>query len=162
MTSIIIYSSNNKIKTISNTLAEKTESDIQEIRDLQKKNGIFNNIRNNFNALRSQHTHIEPETIDLKRYDLIIIGCPSTFGGLSPAMNTFISKNEFNNKNIIIYTTTNTGKGYDVLKQMKEKLELKGAHIINSFIMRVNNKSDEELKINTIKLIKELDIDLYT
>lgn len=162
MTSIIIFSSSKKNKIITRTLAEKTESDLVEIKDLKKNNGFFNNIRNNFNALRSQQTNIEPETINLESYDLIIIGCPSTLGNISPAINTFISKNEFYDKNIIIYTTTNTGQGYDVLKQMKEKLERKGGHIINSFIMRVNNKSDEELKINTIKLIKQLDIDLYS
>lgn len=162
MTSIIIFSSSKKMKIITRTLADKTESDLIEIKDLKKKNGFFNNIKNNFNALRSQQTNIEPETVDLEKYDLILLGCPSTLGGLSPAINTFISKNEFYGKNIIIYTTTNTGQGYEVLKQMKEKLERKGGHVINSFIMRVNNKSDEELKINTIKLIKQLDIDLYT
>ncbi|MBR0471259.1 MAG: hypothetical protein IJI98_00995 [Methanosphaera sp.] len=162
MTSIIIFSSNKSIKIITTTLKEKLESDIAEIKDLNKKQGFLKNIRNNINALRSQETSIEPEIIDMTSYDLIILGCPSTLGGISPAIKTFISKNNFKDKNIIIFTTTNTGQGYDVLKQIKEKLEDKEAHIVNSFIMRVNNKSEEELKINTIKLIKQLDIDLYS
>ncbi|WP_323735575.1 hypothetical protein PXD04_06660 [Methanosphaera sp. ISO3-F5] len=162
MTSIIIFSSNKSIKIITTTLKEKLESDIAEIKDLNKKQGFLKNIRNNINALRSQETSIEPEIIDMTGYDLIILGCPSTLGGISPAIKTFISKNNFKDKNIIIFTTTNTGQGYDVLKQIKEKLEDKEAHIVNSFIMRVNNKSEEELKINTIKLIKQLDIDLYS
>jgi len=161
MSSIIIFSSSKKMKIINKTLKEKTNSDCIEIKDLKKKNGFLNNIKNNFNALRSQKTNIEPEKVDLEKYDLILLGSPSTLGSISPAINTFLDKNDFTNKNVIIYTTTNTGKGYDVLKQMKQKVEEKGGIVLNSFIMRVNNKSDEELKINTIKLIKDLDIDLY-
>jgi len=61
-----------------------------------------------------------------------------------------------------MFTTTNSRQGYDVLKNMKKKLESKGGIIVNSFIMRVNNKSEDELKINTLKIIKDLDLDLYS
>lgn len=162
MTSIIIYSSNKKIKFITKIISEKINSKIVEIKDLNKKSGLFSNIKNNINALRSNETEIKPESIDLSKEDLIIIGSPSTFGNISPAISTFIDKNSFKNKNVIIFTTTNSRQGYDVLNQMKKKIEEKEGIIVNSFIMRVNNKSDEELKLNTLKVIKQLDLDLYT
>lgn len=162
MTSIIIFSSNKKTKFISEIIQEKIYADIIEIKDLNKKRGILGNLQNNYNALRSNNTNIQPETIDLNGYDLIIIGSPSTFGGISPAISTFIDKNSFKNKNIIMFTTTNSRQGYDVLKNMKNKLESKGGIILNSFIMRVNNKNEDELKINTLKIIKDLDLDLYS
>ncbi|HII08207.1 MAG TPA: flavodoxin [Methanosphaera sp.] len=162
MTSIIIFSSNNKTKFISEIIQEKIYADIIEIKDLNKKRGFLGNIQNNYNALRSNKTNIQPERIDLQGYDLIIIGSPSTFGGISPAISTFIDNNSFKNKNIIMFTTTNSRQGYDVLKNMKKKLESKGGIIVNSFIMRVNNKSEDELKINTLKIIKDLDLDLYS
>lgn len=162
MTSIILYSSNKQIKYISNIIKEKIFSDIVEIKDLNKKTGFLSNLKNNYNAVRSKNTTIEPETINLESYDLILIGTPSTLGGISPAISTFIEKNSFKNKNIIIFTTTNSRTGYDVLNSMKEKLEEKEANIINSFIMRVNKKNNEQLKINTLKLINELDLDIYS
>ncbi len=161
MTSIILYSTNNKIRYISQIIQEKTNSKCVEIKDLKKKTGFMGNLRNNFNALSSKKTDIEPEHIDLTSYDLILIGTPSTFGGISPAISTFIDKNSFKNKNIILFTTTNSRQGYDVLNKMKKKIENKEGKIINTFIMRVNNKNKEELKINTLKVIKELDLDLY-
>ncbi len=162
MTSIIIFSKNNKMKYVSSIIKEKTYSDIIEIKDLERKSGFLGRFKNNYNALRSNKTRIEPETITLNDYDLILIGSPSTFGSVSPAISTFIEKNTFKNKNVIIYTTTNSRQGYEVLRQMKNKIEEKGGTIVNSFILRVNNKSDDEIKINTIKVIKELDLDLYT
>jgi flavodoxin len=161
MTSIIIFSSNKKTKFISEIIKEKIDAEIVEIKDLNKKSGFIGNIKNNYNALRSNNTNIFPETIDLNSYDLIIIGSPSTFGGISPSISTFIEKNSFENKKIVIFTTTNSRQGYDVLKHMKKKIESKGGTILNSFIMRVNNKNDTEIKINTLKIIKELDLDLY-
>ena len=92
---------------------------------------------------------------------MIIIGSPSTFGGISSAISTFIEKNSFENKKVVIFTTTNSRQGYDVLRHMKKKIESNGGTILNSFIMRVNNKSNAEIKINTLKIIKELDLDLY-
>jgi flavodoxin len=161
MTSIIIFSSNKKTKFISEIIKEKIDAEIVEIKDLNKKSGFIGNIKNNYNALRSNNTNIFPETIDLNSYDLIIIGSPSTFGGISPSISTFIEKNSFENKKIVIFTTTNSRQGYDVLKHMKKKIESKSGTILNSFIMRVNNKNDTEIKINTLKIIKELDLDLY-
>lgn len=161
MTSIIIFSSNKKTKFISEIIQEKLDANLVEIKDLNKKSGFIGNIKNNYNALRSNNTDIFPETIDLIGYDLIIIGSPSTFGGISPSISTFIEKNSFKNKKVVIFTTTNSGQGYDVLKHMKKKIESKGGTILNSFIMRVNNKSKTEIKINTLKIIKELDLDLY-
>lgn len=161
MTSIIIFSSNKKTKFISEIIQEKIDAEIVEIKDLNKQSGFIGNIKNNYNALRSNNTDIFPETIDLINYDLIIIGCPSTFGGISPAISTFIEKNSFKNKKVVIFTTTNSRQGYDVLKHMKTKIETNGGTILNSFIMRVNNKSEDEIKINTLKIIKELDLDLY-
>ena len=90
MSSIIIFSSNKKTKFISQIIQEKIESEIVEIKDLNKKSGILGNIKNNYNALRSNNTDIYPETIDLNGYDLIIVGSPSTFGGISPSISTFI------------------------------------------------------------------------
>ncbi|MBE6485769.1 MAG: flavodoxin family protein [Methanosphaera stadtmanae] len=161
MTSIIIFSSNKKTKLISEIIREKIDAEIVEIKDLNKKSGFIGNLKNNYNALRSNNTDIFPETIDLISYDLIIIGSPSTFGGISPSISTFIEKNSFENKKIVIFTTTNSRKGYDVLKHMKNKIETNGGTILNSFIMRVNNKSNSEIKINTLKIIKEMDLDLY-
>ena len=43
-----------------------------------------------------------------------------------------------------------------------KKIEEKNAYILNSFIIKIGNKSDDELKINTLKVLKELDLDLYT
>jgi flavodoxin len=161
MSSLIAYSSGKNIQYISNIIKERYDSDIVEIKDLNRKKGFFSNIRSNYNALRNNLTEITPESIDLSEYNLILLGCPSTLGNISPALNTFISNCDFNNKNVMIYTTTNGSNATNVLKQIKKAADKKGANVVNSFIIRTNNKSKQELLINTVKLLPQLDIDLY-
>ena len=161
MSLLIVYSSGKKIQYISNIIHEKYSSDIVEVKDLNRKKGFLNNLKNNFNAFRNNTTKITPEIIDLTEYNLILLGCPSTLGNISPAINTLIKNCDFKNKDVILYTTTNGTNGRGVLKQMKKEVDDKGANVINSFIIRTNNKTNQELLINTVKLLPQLDIDLY-
>lgn len=161
MAVLVTYSSNNKTKFISEFIANRINAECIEIKDLKRKNGFFNNIRNNFNAIRSNTTDIEPETIDMNKYDLILLGCPSTLGSASPAILTLINNCDLTNKDLIIFTTTNSKQGMGVLNELKKHVELKGGRVINSFIVRVNNKTSEELTLNTLKVLYELDLDIY-
>lgn len=162
MSLLIIHSIGKEINFISKIINEKyPDSKIIEIKDLNKKNGFLSNLRNNYNAILSNNTLISPERVDFSDVNLILLGSPSTFGNISPAISTFIQNNDFSDKNVIIYTTTNSKQGTGVLKQMKKLVEKKGANVVNSFIIRVNDKTDRDLMVNTIKLLPQLDIDLY-
>lgn len=161
MSLIIVYSTGREIRFISNIIKDKFDADIVEVKDLNRKSGLFNNIKSNFNALRSNNTSIEPEVIDFSGYNLILLGCPSSMGNVSPAIKTLIENCDFKGKNIILYTTTKASNAKGVLKDMKKLVENKGAVVVNTFIQRVNDKTEQELMVNTIKLLPQLDIDLY-
>ncbi|OED30147.1 flavodoxin [Methanosphaera sp. WGK6] len=161
MAVLVTYSTNNKTKIVSEFLANRVNADCIEIKDLNIKKGFFNNIRNNYNALRSKKTDINPEVIDLEKYNLILIGTPTILGNPSPAILTLIENCNFKNKDVIIFTTTHTTQGHSVLNEMKKSIELKGGRIINAFIIRVNDKSKEDIIKSTLRVIYELDLDLY-
>lgn len=158
---LVTYSQNRKIKIVSEFLAERIKAECVEIKDLKRKNGFFNNLRNNINAVRLNKTDIEPQSIDMSKYNLVLIGSPATLGNPSPAILTLIDNCDFTNKDVIIYTTTHTTQGHGVLKEMMKRIESRGGHVINTFIIRVNDKSKEEIIRNTLRVIYELDLDLY-
>ncbi|MBO7719577.1 MAG: hypothetical protein J6S29_05445 [Methanosphaera sp.] len=161
MSLLIVYSSGKKIQYISNIINERYDSDIVEVKDLNRKKGFLNNIKSNYAAFRNNTTKITPEYVDFAKYNLILLGCPSTLGNISPALNTFIANCDFTGKNVMIYTTTNGTNATGVLKQIKKAADKKNANVVNSFIIRTNNKTDQELLINTVKLLPQLDIDLF-
>lgn len=161
MSLIIVYSSGKEIQYVSNIINEHYESDIIEVKDLKRKNGFFNNIINNFNAFANNDTEISPEVIDFDDYNLVLLGCPSTLDNISPALNTLIKNCNLSGKNVIIFTTTRSTGGTNVLKQIKKAVENKGGNVVNSFIVRTNNKTEQEILVNTVRLLPQLDIDLY-
>lgn len=161
MSLLIVYSSGKKIQYISNIINERYDSDIVEVKDLNRKKGFLNNLKSNYAAFRNNTTKISPEHIDLEKYNLVLLGCPSTLGNISPALNTLIANCDFSNKDVMIYTTTNGTNATGVLKQMKKAVDKKHGKVVNSFIIRTNNKTNQELLINTVKLLPQLDIDLY-
>ncbi len=163
MSVLITYSTSNKIKVVSDVIAQRLNADTIEIKDLNRKKGFMNSFRNNFNAIRSNQTEIRPSSIDFSEYDLIFIGSPASFRNPSPAILTLINNCDLRHKDVIIYTTTNASRGgYSVLKTMKDRIEAKGGRIINSFIIRVNNKTEKELILSTLRVIHELDLEIYT
>ncbi len=161
MSTLITYSTNDQTRFISKFIAKRINADLIEVKDLNKKTGVFNSLKDNYNALRLNKTSTNPKSIDIQKYDLILFGSPSQFGNPTPAMLSIIDNCDFNNKNIILYTTTNGKQGAKVLNTMKKKIEARGGIIVNSFILRVNNKTKQELITNTLKIIYELDLDLY-
>ena len=68
MSVLVTYSSNNKIKIVSEFIANRIDADSIEIKDLKRKNGFFNNIHNNYNAICLNKTEISPEVIDFTNY----------------------------------------------------------------------------------------------
>ena len=161
MSLLIVYSSGKHIQYVSEIIQERYDADIVEIKDLNRKKGFLNNIKSNYTAFRNNTTQITPESVDLSGYNLVLLGCPSTLGNISPALNTLIANCDFTGKDVIIYTTTNSTKATSVLKQIKQAVDDKGANVVNSFIIRTHNKSRQELLVNTVKLLPQLDIDLY-
>ena len=152
MTTLITYSNERKIRVISQFIADRINGELIEVKDLNIKKGFFNRIRSNYNAYQSIKTDIEPKSIDFSKYNLIFLGSPSTLGNPSPAILTLIDNCDFSNKDVIIYTTTNSNQGKNVLKEMKKQVEAKNGRVINSFIIRVNNKDDDELILATLNI----------
>ena len=159
MSSIIIYAEDPKTKFISEIISEKISSECVEIKEIRNNKGFLGNILDSLN--NHKNIEIKPKNIDLSNKYLILIGCQSHFGRPTPSILKFIKNNDFKSKNVIIFTTTTSRSDYDVLKALKKEVEKQSGNVINSFIMRVNDKNKNQLRINTIKLIKELDLDLY-
>ena len=64
MTVLVTYSTNKEIRIVSEFLAKRVNGECIEIIDLKRKKGFFNSIRNNYNAMRSTKTEIQPRSID--------------------------------------------------------------------------------------------------
>ena len=106
-TLIIYYSLTGNTKASCEALQEALGADIIEVKDLRKRSGKWGFFKTAFASLFGKHTKIEPEHPDLSQYSNIVLGSPIWTGKLSMAIRTLIDKNSFEDKKVVIFTTTN-------------------------------------------------------
>ncbi|MDR1722284.1 MAG: NAD(P)H-dependent oxidoreductase [Methanobrevibacter sp.] len=160
-TLILYYSLSGRTKTVAKTLASKISSDLIEINDLKDRKGLKSKIFSSIDAFRETKTKIAPARLDLEGYDLIYIGTPVWAGNPSPAVITAIDSFDFRRKDIILFATMRNSGGDAVIKRMEEKIQARGARVINSFSLKTQNKNQSQLIGDTHEIIDLLDLELY-
>ncbi|MCK5011069.1 MAG: hypothetical protein KAS98_11320 [Deltaproteobacteria bacterium] len=106
-TLILYYSLTGNTKATCEVLQEALRADIVEIKDLVDRSGRWGFFKTAIGSLLGMQTKIEPENPDLSPYPNIILGSPIWTGKLSMAIRTLIDKNRFDEKKIVVCTTTN-------------------------------------------------------
>jgi len=107
-----------------------------------------------FGSLFGKLTRIEPENPDMSAYENIIIASPIWTGKLSMAVRTFIEKNRFDNKKVILYTTTNAEEKEEYKEKNRSLLRDKGGDVVGYFQILAKKEVDGEKVLRTIDEIE--------
>ncbi|MBI5680809.1 MAG: NAD(P)H-dependent oxidoreductase [Methanobacterium sp.] len=160
-TIILYYSRSKKTSEVAETLADELSADIIEIKDLKDRKGPLNYIATSFDAMAENKTNIIPSTVDLSEYGLVYIGTPVWAGKPSPAIITLIDKCNFHGKDVILFATLGRSGGSKTIERLREKIELRGGRMINSFLMKTAGKTMYEINEETKKTVGEMDLKIY-
>lgn len=93
------------------------------------------------------------QTIDVSDYDIIFVGTPAWWYTMAPAVKTFLTGGDFENKIVVPFITHGGGGEYTIAKEMG--LYAKGSQVAKSFVVygKGNAGTQKELE-NWIKEIK--------
>lgn len=93
------------------------------------------------------------QEIDLSDYDVIFVGTPAWWYTMAPAVKTFLTSGNFENKTLVPFITHGGGGEYSIAKEMGEYA--KGSHLKKSFVVygKGNLNTQKELE-NWIKGIE--------
>ncbi len=160
-TIVLYYSRSRKTAAVAETLAEELSADLQEIKDVKERSGILNYLGASVDAFRESKTKITPENLNLDNYGIIYLGSPTWAGKPSPAIITFVDKADLKGKDIILFATMGNQGAKSVINRMREKIEARGARMVNSFSIKTSGKELIEIKEETWKKIDELDLKIY-
>ena len=130
---IIYHSLTGTTKACSEALQQALDADILEIRDLTDRSGGFGFFRSAIGSLLGMHTGISPENPDLSPYSSIIIAAPIWTGKLSMAARTFIDKNRFDGKKVVLFTTTNAFEKEEYKEKSKETVRRSGGEVVGYY-----------------------------
>lgn len=155
-TLVIYYSRTGNTRFVAEKIAEHLSADICEVIDKKNRKGRLAFVKGGYESLRKKLTKIEvSRTID--NYDLIIIGSPVWADGITPAIRTFIKKNDFSNKQIACFMTLKGDNPKKALENMKEailpQIPLSELGITDDL---KNRKESEQQIINWCKVIQKI------
>jgi flavodoxin len=102
---VVYYSRTGNARFAAETIAAEIGADIEEVIDQKKRNGPLGFLTGGSDARRGKETEISPTVKSPAEYDLIIVGTPVWAGRPSPAIATYLKKNNLSGKKVALFFT---------------------------------------------------------
>ena len=116
---VVYYSRTGNTRFAAQTIAAEIGADVEEVVDLKNRQGRLNYLPAGRDALQGKETEIAPATRTPTGYDLIVIGQPVWAGSPTPAIRTYLKKNDLSGKKIaLFFTDIGLGKAFEKTKAL--------------------------------------------
>jgi len=151
---VIFYSRTGNTELVAKTIAQMLNADLRKVEEVKERKGIWGFLSGGIDALKNKCSDIKPVDFDLANYDLVFVGSPIWASKTTPAINAFISKTDFKNKNVVVFFTLGGNSFVGAVKDMTEKIEKKEGKVVGSFAIRSSKTKDEMIE-KTKEAVKE-------
>ena len=103
---------------------------------------------------RHENMEITPQKIDLSKYQLVFLGSPIWFMHPTAFIYSFIKKNDFNSKNVVLFYTYGGTIADDAVGEWKGLIHQRGGTVIDVIgIKRSSSKTNETLDVEVNAII---------
>ena len=147
---VVYYSRSGNTEAMAREIARKFDADIVQLK-AEKYTLDYKGWRNANNDADDQITmvQIEPEVVNLEKYRLVFLGSPIWWYRPAPPLWTFVEKNDFSKKKIILFNTFNSRFKAEEIDKFQEEIQKKGGKLIDHVFIRRGRvyyqKSGEQL-----------------
>lgn len=153
---IVYYSYEGNTEELVKGLESEIEADVLKLapKNEKKTKSLFRFVWGGIQVYMTKKPELEEYKIDLSEYENIIIGSPCWFGTYAPPVNTFLSENKIEGKNIYLFVCNggnlrNTWKNYeDALKGNRIVSKLDLLYPIKNGIESAKEKTNRWIKEN--------------
>jgi flavodoxin len=144
---VVYYSRTGNAKFVAETVAAELGSDIEEVTDLKSREGKMGYLGGGSDAARGKETEIGETKRSPADYDLIVIGTPVWVGRPSPAIRTYLRKNDLSGKKVALFFTQSSAKPRAI---EKTKALMPNSSFIGEITLQdpLNKKEENEKKIS--------------
>ncbi len=142
------YSRTGKTKFVAEKIALELKAEIEEIVDLKNRTGLLGFLRAGYDATLGNETEIGETKKSPSDFDLILIGTPVWNGRPTPAIRTYLKKNDLAGKKIAIFCTDEGMENEKAMERIKA-LVSNGTVIGELVVSKVlKNQRENEDKIS--------------
>ncbi|MBW2208269.1 MAG: flavodoxin/nitric oxide synthase [Deltaproteobacteria bacterium] len=134
---VVYYSRSGNTEAMAREIARRLHADILRIET--KSYGL--DFRgwlqaNGDSRSETKQVDITPAVVDLHRYRLIFLGSPIWWYRPSPPLWTFVEKNDFSGKDVVLFNTFNSKFKAEPIKEFQREIEKKGGRLIDHIFIR--------------------------
>lgn len=149
-TLVVYYSYEGNTKELVEYIQTIKDVDVLElkVKDEKPTNSMFRFVWGGMQVYMKKKPELVPYSVDIDKYDNIIIGTPCWFGSYAPAINTFLSDTKIQDKNIYLLVC-NGGNLRHTMDDFKQAL--KGNRIIGSLELKYPKKNGIEFAKERVK-----------
>lgn len=142
---IVFYTLTGKTSLITKSMAEELQCDIKEIKEVKKRSIAGAYFWGALAAMMGKKSEIEPLDFNFTDKDLIIIATPVWASSPVPAINSFIAKMDFKDKNVVFLFSTAGGDDKKASSILTDKINKKGGRVLTHHVFKTNEASKESL-----------------
>ncbi len=155
-TLVVYYTRTGNAKFAAETIAAELGADVEEVIDMKNRQGRLAFLSNGRDAMGGKETEISPTNKKPADYDLIIIGQPVWAGNPTPAIRTYLNKNDLSGKKVgLFFSDSGVGQAIEKTKALIPNSTFVGELALPA--KGFENKEETKNKItewcNTIKTI---------
>ena len=115
-TLVIYYSRTGNAKFAAETMAEELGADMEEVIDLKNRQGRLAYLPAGRDAMRGIETEIAETRKSPTDYDLIVIAQPVWAGSPTPAIRTYLNKNDLSGKKVALFFSDSSNQAIEKAK----------------------------------------------
>lgn len=117
-TLVVYYSRTGNARFVAETIAAEVGADVEEVVDQKNRSGALVYLTGGSAARRGKETKISASTKSSAEYDLVVVGTPVWAGRPTPAIVTYLKKNDLSGKKVAVFFTQG-GKKPVAIEQTK-------------------------------------------
>jgi flavodoxin len=153
-TLVIYYTRTGNAKFVAETIAAELGADIEEVVDLKSRRGRLAFISAGRDAMLGKETEIAQTKRTPGDYDLIVIAQPVWAGNPTPAIRTYMNKNDLSGRKVaLVFSDTGLGQAVEKTKALMPNSTFVGELALSKVL---ENKEETKKKIaewsNTLKM----------
>ena len=115
-TLLVCYTRTGNSKFAAETIAAELGADMEEVVDLKNRKGRLAFLSAGRDAMQGKLTEIEQTTKNPLDYDLIVIAQPVWAGSPTPAIRTYLKKNDLSGKKLALFFSDSSHKAVEKTK----------------------------------------------
>jgi len=133
---VVYYSRSGNTEAMAREIARRPQADIFRIETKSYGLDFKGWLQANGDSRSRKQVDIRPSLVYLHRYRLIFLGSPIWWYRPAPPLWTFIEKNDFSGKEVVLFNTFNSKFKAKPIKEFQREVEEKGGRLIDHIFIR--------------------------